>query len=412
MFTGVKRFTTTPLSAELRLRRPHLPPATFTQDADFRRPCSRRVRTSSALTFKQAGGLNQATFEQAADFESPHSRTTQAFFIGDQLRGATPTSPGHVRRRPTSSGAPRLNRAPTSSRPSSRGTADFSAATFKDRAEFRETIFREDASAEPGPIFSLARFEKPELVLFYKTYLGQALFHNCDVSRCRLLRRALAEASQQQEDGAGGRRGTRFDPVNTEALRTKEGEPDERNYGLIAELYQQLKKNYDDRKDYWTAGDFHYGEMEMKRLRRPPNRLSRWIAKDCNWLAKRTRISGRWPREKVFQSEASTSCAAIHRLGLGGVVQVCQRIWGELRPPSSVACCILVAFMFLYPWPGLRPSAKSSAPEPAASESRLAAKASTPELSYSNFFRYRSTEPGGARVHFLVLAQGQRHDHD
>jgi hypothetical protein len=41
----------------------------------------------------------------------------------------------------------------------------------------------------------------------------------------------------------------------------------ERDYELIAELYHQLKKNYDECKDYWTAGDFHYGEMEMKCLR-------------------------------------------------------------------------------------------------------------------------------------------------
>jgi hypothetical protein len=40
----------------------------------------------------------------------------------------------------------------------------------------------------------------------------------------------------------------------------------DRNYLLIAQLYQQLQKNYDDHGDYWTAGDFHYGDMEMKRL--------------------------------------------------------------------------------------------------------------------------------------------------
>jgi hypothetical protein len=30
-----------------------------------------------------------------------------------------------------------------------------------------------------------------------------------------------------------------------------------RDYGLIAELYEQVKKNYDDKRDYWTGGDFH-----------------------------------------------------------------------------------------------------------------------------------------------------------
>ncbi len=37
-----------------------------------------------------------------------------------------------------------------------------------------------------------------------------------------------------------------------EALKPADGSHDERNFVLIAELYQQLKKNYDDRRDYWT----------------------------------------------------------------------------------------------------------------------------------------------------------------
>ena len=36
-----------------------------------------------------------------------------------------------------------------------------------------------------------------------------------------------------------------------------------------AQLYQQLKKNYDDHLDYWTADHFHFGEMEMQRLAVP-----------------------------------------------------------------------------------------------------------------------------------------------
>jgi hypothetical protein len=62
------------------------------------------------------------------------------------------------------------------------------------------------------------------------------------------------------------------------SLQSRKGDPNPRNYRLIAELYQRLKKNYDTRCDYWTAGDFHYAEMEMKRLasaRR--NKTLRWL---------------------------------------------------------------------------------------------------------------------------------------
>jgi hypothetical protein len=63
----------------------------------------------------------------------------------------------------------------------------------------------------------------------------------------------------------------------SKSLQPKLGGSDERNYELVAELYQQLKKNYDDRRDYWTAGDFHYGEMEMKRLHSTRNNsIARW----------------------------------------------------------------------------------------------------------------------------------------
>jgi hypothetical protein len=72
----------------------------------------------------------------------------------------------------------------------------------------------------------------------------------------------------------------------TIALLPEPGSPDERNYGLIAEFYQQLKKNYDDRRDYWTADDFHYGEMEMKRLSSPcHNRILRWLHKRVGLVA-------------------------------------------------------------------------------------------------------------------------------
>lgn len=44
-----------------------------------------------------------------------------------------------------------------------------------------------------------------------------------------------------------------------------EREAKEEDYQLVAQLYRQLKKNYEDARDYPGAGDFHYGEMEMTR---------------------------------------------------------------------------------------------------------------------------------------------------
>ena len=87
--------------------------------------------------------------------------------------------------------------------------------------------------------------------------------------------------SRQESEVRSQKNGTRmvFEGAETDSA-------DERRYGLIAELYQQLKKNFDDRRDYWTAGDFHWGEMEMKRLSSQyRNPLVRWLHRNLGLTA-------------------------------------------------------------------------------------------------------------------------------
>jgi tRNA nucleotidyltransferase/poly(A) polymerase len=61
-------------------------------------------------------------------------------------------------------------------------------ARFSGRVDFRETKFCNETAAnskklEPSLILTLCVFEEPEKVTFYRTYLGQALLHNCNVSQ-------------------------------------------------------------------------------------------------------------------------------------------------------------------------------------------------------------------------------------
>ncbi len=218
--------------------------ATFTKDADFNRATFTQDADFSVATFAQDAYFRGVTFTQAANF-------CLAIFTQDAyFDEATFTH-----------------------------AADFSEAVFQAGVRFRETEFRNDNTPEPGPVFSGATFAKPEAVTFYKCYLGQALFHNCDVSKfvfsdVRWRKRSNGKSMVFEEEATLSGAGKGF----VQALRPGEGDADERNYTLIAELYQQLKKNYDDRRDYRTAGDFHYGEMEMKRLhsaRRDPG--VRWL---------------------------------------------------------------------------------------------------------------------------------------
>jgi hypothetical protein len=94
-----------------------------------------------------------------------------------------------------------------------------------------------------------------------------------------------------------------------------------RNYSLIAETYQQLKRNYDAKGDYWTAGYWHYGEMEMKRLH------SRWSCGLLRWL------------------DQHFSLVALYKYASA---------YGESYiMPSLWLVFFLAAFAFLYPVPGI-----------------------------------------------------------
>jgi hypothetical protein len=154
-------------------------------------------------------------------------------------------------------------------------------------------------------------------------------------------------------------------------LEPEKGVADERNYRLIGELYHELKKNHDDRHDYWTAGDFHWGEMEMKRRHSPHRKkLLRWLHQNLGLCA--------WYK---YASE-----------------------YGESYDrPLLWLVGILLLFMFLFPIPGLRPSDKSSTPEPTSVKLRPVTERRVPELSYTNFIRHGSAEPDGPRVTYWSL---------
>jgi hypothetical protein len=142
------------------------------------------------------------------------------------------------------------------------GEVNFSRARFLAAAYFGRGLFRSDEARKPGPMFAFTTFS-PEGALFDKTDLSHALFHSCDLSDIIFSsviwprRPHNGNLMVFEEVVALGE-----DP----SLRLSNNE---RDYGLIAQLYQQLKKNYDDSLAYWDADHFHYGEMEMQRLAVP-----------------------------------------------------------------------------------------------------------------------------------------------
>lgn len=215
----------------------------FEGDAAFARAVFRDEGDFGNADFFQQAFFAYATFEQKADLA--------ARFMGDAHFVATKFQ----------------------------NEANFSEAVFHAGVEFRGTEFRRDHELLPGPVFSLTQFMIPEAAVFYRTYLGQALFYNCDVSH-------LTFSSVDWRMRPNGKRQLFEECVELGDFYDLWDDIDERDYSLIAETYQQLKKNYDNRMDYWTAGDFHYGEMEMKRLHSPrKNKIARWLHRNLGLVA-------------------------------------------------------------------------------------------------------------------------------
>ena len=147
--------------------------------------------------------------------------------------------------------------------------ADFRSATFGEGADFRSATFEgvavfwgareqpeqpKDGKIKVGEIpvfkgwvdFSSLKLRVPQNVRFQTVNLSQARFLNTRLDKIQFI-----DVDWQERDG----RKCVYDEIAEE--------PKEKNYALIARLYRQLKRNYEEERDYPGAGDFHYGEMEM-----------------------------------------------------------------------------------------------------------------------------------------------------
>lgn len=282
--------------------------ATFTRKADFSRATFVFDARFPEAKFKNGADFRRATFKGVANF-------FQASFIPEPISpGMTDIDPSDVHL--LSSGdfrwvafksdaffskatfqqvgtfhAAEFKRAARFVETRFVQIGDFTRGQFFGATEFRGTNFRQDAGRVPGPVFSWAEFHKPEAVVFFDCHLGQALFHNCDVSKFvfssvewrrrkdggkRMVFEEIVDVSQtapKPDDSPTTRLYHHLYQTFVKPLQPTAANANERTYPLIAELYQQLKKNYDGKKDYGTAGDFHYGEMEMRRQASPRKNL-------------------------------------------------------------------------------------------------------------------------------------------
>lgn len=177
--------------------------------------------------------------------------------------------------------------------------SNFSFSTFGDRAtfafsnfgqgvDFSSTVFKSDlifmglrelkddegdTIEDANPVFmgkvdfSSAVFETPEKILFQHANLQEAFFLYTRLEKVQFIDVEWAEREHRK---------CVYDEIAPP--QPWEGE---KNFALISQLYRQLKKNYEEARDYPGAGDFHYGEMEMMRRQqwKECSEESKWLPK-------------------------------------------------------------------------------------------------------------------------------------
>ena len=92
-----------------------------------------------------------------------------------------------------------------------------------------------------------------------------------------------------------------------------------RQWDQIERLYRQLKQNYEDQRDYERAGDFHYGEKQMRRDN-PATPFGRRVLLWLYWL-----VSGYG--ERIGRP---LLCASVLF-----VIATCAYLWWGLKPQSQ-----------------------------------------------------------------------------
>ena len=281
--------------------------ATFLQNTTFLSASFTRKADFSDATFSLNASFSKAHFAQSADFSRAIFSATATFIKATFSQNAEFSDA-------TFTGLAGFQLATFLE------TAHWQRSRFLDRAEFRSTKFEPRSEGVPSSVFALARFSKPQEIIFDDVDLGRVLFHNCDVSEVWFTSSAHW-ATRKRNQGL-----TVFEEIISLESRygTELQRDGRRDFRAVAQVCQQLKKNYDSRLDYWTANEFHFGEMEMKRL--DPPRTARF-PKIREWLHP--------------------------RLSLVAFYRVASDYGNSSWKPAKLLTVVLLTFTMLLPIPGV-----------------------------------------------------------
>lgn len=213
--------------------------------------------------------------------------------------------------------------------------ASFSCSMFQNGANFSKTVFKGDTSFYNTPIDGLADFSEATFLadtsfinthflgiakFFLSSFQGNAYFSSgvfnneayfvgnsstrCFYRECDLRRRRFSNVVvfENVDLGMARLQDTDLERVifrdvqwhrPKTLLRRRQAlwdefrpleKEQERQYERIAEIYRQLVLNYEKKRDYDSAEDFHIGEMEMRRKLKAARIRSRWLRQTREWV--------------------------------------------------------------------------------------------------------------------------------
>jgi uncharacterized protein YjbI with pentapeptide repeats len=230
-FSGVAGFKRATFSGEANFQR-----ATFSGEAyfwgvTFSRVSSLEVARFEFATFSGEAYFQGATFSEQAYFQGA-TFSGEAYFQGATFSGAAYFSGAefwHI---------------------TFGGEAHFWGATFSGAASFRGETFKGECR------FVEVTLDEKARVVFDRANLRQASFLGTNLERIHF---------RDVEWPSKGRRQVLWDEFPHDEFPHEEGQPD---YEKVAENYRQLVLNYEAKRDFDTAEEFHIGEMEMRRKKK------------------------------------------------------------------------------------------------------------------------------------------------
>jgi uncharacterized protein YjbI with pentapeptide repeats len=225
--------------------------AKFSQEANFTCAKFEKEADFCRTQFTQRAGFYRAIFGERVNFLSAEF-TMEANFVGARF-----TAMAQFTEATFKNGA------------NFRGTTFACQAVFRGACFLGRTLFTTQKEKSDALIFSGAKIDFRDVTI---VPLDALIFRNAALQRCRFHDTDLRRA--EFADVKWPKKGGRF-RVYDEDVELQKGKT--REWAHVEQLYRQLKQNYEDRRDYAQAGDFHYGEKEMRRRNPHTPSWLRWL---------------------------------------------------------------------------------------------------------------------------------------